>query len=181
LLRRYFERFAAIVDVCTSSEQISNMSRGKAKSFQAQAQHYLPSLISLNARRAWLTGQRFEDIAIRLGHHHGVLGINPEFCVVHPVVLDGSWKRIAFVAKQLAVCIDIKRPYLETPSSYIDLSLTKLFPTDPAVTYDAYLALLNQTPKTQHQRLVMRFPALVDEWENRVRQKTKQSLPQAVG
>jgi hypothetical protein len=180
-LRRYFERFAAIVDVCTSSEQISNMSEGKAKSFQAQAQHYLPSLISFNARHAWLTGQRFEDVAIRLGHHHGVLGINPEFCVVHPVELDGSWKRIAFVVKQLAVCIDIKEPYLETPSSYIDLFLAKLFPADPAVTYDAYLALLNQTPKTQHQRLIMRFPALVDDWENRVRLRASQALPHAVG
>jgi hypothetical protein len=168
-LRRYFERFAVIVGVCTSAEQVAEVSAQKAESFRRQLQHQNPALLQFAHREAYLAGAQLADVTVYLGHHRGVVGKNPDFIVMHPPNLHGSWKRIAFVVKQLAICIDVRKPSLETPDTYCDLSHAASFPMDRSVTYDDYLALRNQDSETLRWRTLLRFPEMVTEWENSVR------------
>jgi hypothetical protein len=168
-LRRYFERFAAIVDVCTSTEQVAEMSAQKADSFRKQLQHQNPALLGFAYREAYLAGVQLADVTVYLGNHTGVVGTNPDFTVVHPPNLDGSWKRITFVIRQLAICLDIRKPSLDVPESFSDLSEVASFPIGRAVTYDDYLAIRNQDFETLYWRTLLRFPEMVKEWEDRVR------------
>jgi hypothetical protein len=167
-LRRYFERFAAIVDVCTSTEQVSEMPAQKVESFRPQLQHQNAALVPFAAREAWLAGYPLAAVTVYLGHHRGVAGKNPDFNVAHPPALDGGWKRITFIIKQLAVCVDVLKPSLDVAESFCDLRVTTAFPGKSPVTYDDYLALRNQDSDTLYLRTIFRFPDMVKEWEARV-------------
>jgi hypothetical protein len=169
ILRRYCERFAAIVDVCTSNEQVSDMTPQQAASFQVQLQHQKPAITTFGSRNAWLDGAHLEAVTTYIGHHQGLLGLNPDLNVTHQPDFDGSWKRITFVVKHLAVCIDVGKPDISVPSSFHVLSAATSFPTLPPATYDDYLALWYEDQKVLFLRTFLRFPDAVREWEDHLR------------
>jgi hypothetical protein len=168
-LRRYCERFAAIVDVCTSNEQVSDMTPQQAASFQVQLQHQKPAITTFGSRKVWLDGAPLQMVTTYVGHHQGLLGLNPDLNVTHQPDFDGTWKRITFVVKHLAVCIDVGKPNISVPPSFHVLSAATSFPTLPAVTYDDYLALWYQDQKVLFLRTFLRFADAVREWEDHLR------------
>ena len=125
-------------------------------------------MVSFEARSAWLMGAKLESVKVHVGHHQGVLGLNPEFNVAHEPDLDGSWQRITLIAKQLALCIDVGEPRVAIPRSFAELSEVVGFPSLPDVTYDDYFALRNQDSDTLYWRTVLRSSDVVRDMERHV-------------
>jgi hypothetical protein len=114
-LRRYFERFAMIVDVCTSDEQLESAA-SNAKSLEhrlSAVNRNDPPIVDFAARGEWLARLAQPPIDIYLGRHLGVLGLYVDMNVA-PISLKENTgrtvsrgKRISLVMRKLAICIDI--------------------------------------------------------------------------
>lgn len=170
LLQRYFERVAVIVDVHTSSEQMTE--RGKqSKDHQFNAQNrQAPPVIDQDERSQWLAGASLGKVSVHVGHHPGDLGKNPDFNIAHfrikaenqvtgeTLILDQA-KRITMVLGYLAVCVDIETPNGKVPSAlvpaacFVHVHQLSEWPTAPEVTDDAYFALRHQDEDTRLVRL----------------------------
>jgi hypothetical protein len=170
LLRRYFERVAAIVDVHTSSEQITE--RGKqSKDHQFNSQNrQAPPAIDQDERSQWLAGASMGKVSVRVGNHPGDLGKNPDFNIAHFRLKAGNLttgetlvlaqaKRITMVLGSLAVCVDVETPNCKVPSElaptacFVQIEQLTVWPTAPQVTDDAYFALRHQDENTRLVRL----------------------------
>jgi hypothetical protein len=170
LLQRYFERVAAIVDVHTSSEQVTE--RGKqSKDHQFNAEYReAPPVIDQDEREKWLAGASIGKVSVRVGHHPGDLGNNPDFNIAHfrtraenqatrETEVLGHAKRVTMVLGCLAVCVDIESPMCKVPSElapaacFVQINQLTEWPPASEVSDDAYFALRHQDENTRLVRL----------------------------
>jgi hypothetical protein len=164
-LRRYFERVAMIIDVCTSAEQMQQSKRESAK------HRHGPALISFDQRKAWLNEEIApENLNIYLGFHKGVLGLNPDVNIRHTAAFKNGGiqygKRITMVIQRLAICLDINMSDFECPGeTFYPLKEITNWPPNTDVSYDDYYALRNQDDITRRYRQVFSNTALVEEIE----------------
>jgi hypothetical protein len=165
VLRRYFERIGLIVDVCTSDEQLAELPSTVAAKYLQRWDRAAPPVIDYERRNAWLKGGVMPEITVYVGHHTGVLGLNPECNVAHFGFRDhqqrivGYAKRFNCVIHQLAVCVDIGMPFRDLPLSLRDLPSLTVFPTTPAVTYDDYYSARPQDRLTADLRSRFNSPS----------------------
>jgi hypothetical protein len=181
-IKRYFERIALIVDVCTSNEQLkSSYKETREHKLAAKYRKELPT-IKMAEREAWLAGELLAHTAIFLGHHIGVLGLNPEVNISHYRVGQAGIdvhpaKRVSMVIKELAVQIDIGMGQEELPTSFTSIDKITSWPTTPKVTYDDYYSLRVQDQNTHLRRLVLQNPRLVAQIEKVSREKGTFTIP----
>lgn len=177
-LRRYFERVAIIIDVCTSTEQTPperiETREHKLTALNRQA----PPLLTQQVRLAWLEDAPLSGVHVYLGRHEGVLGLNPDVNIVHMRFRDqdrsghivGYVKRITMAIHQLAVCIDIapslgaRRPLL--PQTLRPVERITAWPPSMSITYDDYFALRHQDPVTKWLRRTLAIPEALAEIED---------------
>jgi hypothetical protein len=165
VLRRYIERIGLIVDVCTSNEQLAELPSTVAAKYLKRWDRAAPPVIDFERRSAWLKGGAVPEITVYIGHHTGVLGLNPECNVAHFRFRDqqqrivGYAKRFSCVIHKLAVCVDIGMPFRDLPASLYDLPSLKAFPTTTAVTYDDYYSARPQDRLTTDLRSRFNSPS----------------------
>jgi hypothetical protein len=165
-LRRYLERIAVIVDVCTSSEQVSASRARKLEHKLSELHRQAPALLTPADRASWLDGARLDRLRMALGRHKGLLGVNPDVTVVHGYADSGvtSWKRMTFVVGHLAVCLDIEAKgfsipvHFGPPGTFHLLESIQSWPTEPEASYDDYFSLRHQDAHTQNLRRTLQLP-----------------------
>jgi hypothetical protein len=165
-LRLYFERFAMIVDVCTSDDQLQS-----AASNVRSLEHRLsaanrgdPPILNFATRSEWLAKRLRPPIDIYLGRHLGVLGLYVDMNVAPGTLQDNTGlsftggKRISVVLRNLAVCIDVGVSMGPVPSSMASLDGIHDWPLQNMVSYDDYFSLRIQDEQTLKTRWLLSDP-----------------------
>lgn len=111
LIRRYFERLAIIMDLCTSNHEVTPAYRESDEFIQvARFRRYSPYL-SKRDRECWAAGRPLSSVKIRIARSSGWRGSNPPLAPLHfpqqvgPMVRD--CKRVVTAIGALAAIIDI--------------------------------------------------------------------------
>jgi hypothetical protein len=170
-LRRYFERFGLLVDVCTSNEQIPEKRKKALEHRLNDASRQREPAVLFQSRQAWLNEQPNDQVKVYIGRHLGVLGCFVDMNVAHGGILDRgagkfmNTKRITFVAKELAVCIDINMPDTPIPDSFHDLRTLSAWPPPTPVSYFDYFSLRNHDESTLAILRAVSSPAGVQKLE----------------
>jgi hypothetical protein len=185
VLKRYFERIALIVDVCTSNEQITAARKKSREHKLVESQRKEPPCIKFADREAWLAGAELPEIKIFIGHHTGVVGLNPRMAIAYIGVMypgEGAvphlTKRLSMVIKELAVCIDIGVREFRCPfPSFVSIDAITSWPTTPKVTYDEYYSLRVQDDNTKLLRRRLQDPEYLALVESLSRQEGTLVIP----
>ena len=187
-LRRYFERMALIVDVMTSNEQLTDKQKQSKEHIRSARFRDKPSVITFDERKAWLNGARLPQLKVLLGHHLGVMGLNPEFnptigqvlvAVVNGIPISRTVKRISIMIRALTVVLDIDCPMDRVPSIF-EIEQISAWPTMPKVTYDQYLTLRHQDQRTRWLRQLLADKRGLAMFEAKVRQDAAGSAANSV-
>jgi hypothetical protein len=180
LTKRYFERILLIVDVCTSNEQLTSKHKRSREHQLTAGLRQRPAIMDFVQRREWLMGGPLTGISVYIGHHTGVLGLNPDVNITYGTVANGGvmrpTKRIQMVIKELAVCLDIGRPD-SPPSSFVSIDSITKWPIDPKVSYDDYFSLRHQDQNAQMLRYALLNAQFVSELEHLSRAKGSFTIP----
>lgn len=187
-VKRYFERIALIMDVCTSNEQLTRKHQESREYQLAAGRRKEPAIITFVQRQAWLAGGPLVDTSIYMGHHVGILGLNPDVNIASSKVFrDGingralyPVKRISMVVKELAICVEIGTGQPDLPCSLTSIDNLTNWPMHQKVTYDDYFSLRGQDQPTQMLRLLVKNPQFVSALERLSREKGTFTLPDAL-
>lgn len=188
LIQRYFGRIGLIVDVCTSNEQLKSQYKETSEHKLAAKFRKEPAIIDFAQRQAWLAGGPLVEMSISLGHHIGVLGLNPDVNIAHYSVLRNGVKgremypakRVSLVIKQIAVCIDIGMGPAHLPNSLAAIDKLTNWPINPKITYDEYFSLRTQDQLTHRLRLLVQNPQFVMGIEELSWQKGTFTIPDEI-
>jgi hypothetical protein len=187
-LKRYFERIALIVDVCTSNEQISEDRRQKPEYQQAVRYRQEPPILSFAERVAWLNGAPLQDSFVSLGSHDGVLGLNPDFTITYYLrVCKGDTKpvrrvkRVSLAINNIIACLEVGAKDDDMPPSLRPIDEVSSWPIVPTVSYDDYFSLRTQNPDTVAKRTLLQNNLYVAETERLTRLHGAFTLPGTQG
>lgn len=156
-LRRYFERIGLIVDVITSNHDIDDAAKEKSEYRRSAYFRQLPAIITDPERFAWIRKGHLAGVTVYIGHHRGVMGLNPYVNIAHGKVVNQAtgqllaWKWIVLVIGELAAFIRIGHVDHEPPASWLKLPSNNMvaekfsaWPSRDDVSYDDILVLASQ-------------------------------------
>lgn len=184
-LKGYFERMALILDVCTSNEQLDGKFKQSIEYLHAAKHRKWPAIVKFQQRQSWLDGAPLVGVSILIGHHTGILGLNPVMnfanfevgergvngYTLHPA------KRVSIALKELAICINIGMSASLVPCSFTLIDDIAGWPTHPKVTYDDFWSLWSQDYETCRIRNAARNPQFISEMERLSRQQGTITFP----
>lgn len=189
-VQRYLERVGIIVDVMTSDHQLCEEQR-KKKDYLRSANHLVSATILIAEQRAaWTAGASLNQIQVAIGHHAGVLGVNPQ-TLNAPLLefepaqrsLNMASQRFLTVIGHLAVCVQIgsdPRPLphcMRLLSEQADLC----WPPARAVTYADFYSMANRDPRNDLIVRCMSDPTLCSAIEAHTRATKQFDVPPEAG
>jgi hypothetical protein len=188
ILKRYFERVGLLIDVSTSNRDINDTYKIRPDYLRSNVCRQAPPVFSDDARNRWLNGEELTLISVFIGHHAGILGLNPNIEIAHGVDADlRGWKvpakRVLMCIGKLTFCITLRWPLQQHDRSLHRLGSDPVplsWPMDIDVSYDQFFALLCQEPRIVGLRAIFRNPQMRAEIEEYSRLKGEFDIPPSI-
>lgn len=177
-LSLYWERAAAIIDVCTSNHGIVADGEHEETKWYRRSGRWRchPPCITAEDRRSWEAEVRefgpnasaLQGVRVFIGHHSGVLGLNPEFNIAFTRDQHSTYtKLVTLTIRHLSVCMLIQAQPSSTTKN-IALSFEELrhgsgsiaWPPQQEVTYFDIFDLYNPDQETIAKRAIMNNDSL---------------------
>jgi hypothetical protein len=181
---RYWQRIGFIVDVMTSDHQLSDTYKTTAEYERSEPHRRSPPLYSEAEREQWLHHGHAPSFRLYLGHHLGVLGVNPATLIapvhrlergVTPISLRVVGKRFVIALGQLVACLEMGMPSVRPiPQSMALLPNERTsdwtWPPAQSVTYREFFGLADPSDGTVMMAALFSNPVLCPLLEEHTRQ-----------
>ena len=177
-IARYWDRVGIIADVMTSDHQLSDAHR-QGKDYTRSRQHrWSRPVLTSEERREWTLRKQLRSVSVAIGHHTGVLGVNPQAMNAPLIWVPLAGGEVRIVAKRflvaighLVVCVRIGSDPRPLPSTMAVLPQEAAIGWQPpiSVDYSAFYSMAN--PDQRHDAIVrcLADPALRAEIEAHTR------------